>query len=236
MASQSSGVSSDELVRQAESKIAASKTPKQTLQATIEAVESHMRALKLERDPEQKRKLDAACKKYLKQAENLKATKSAQSKPSVVSSDPKVSQKPWKHIARRALTTREKIILLEGSKLNGFTFPPWTGPPEEEEFQSSDGQERFVDPIPLNLSPLQQKHFARWKRASESSSHMVAMAGQGSDLAVAAGDRRKADLVQDITSDCSVVASLCAGSARAERGHPKVRAVQTAFLARVKIS
>jgi hypothetical protein len=30
------------------------------------------------------------------------------------------------------------------------------------------------------------------------------------------------DLVQDITTDCSVVASLCAGTARARKGHGKV--------------
>lgn len=32
----------------------------------------------------------------------------------------------------------------------------------------------------------------------------------------------KIDLVQDITTDCSVVASLCAAVARSERGFPKV--------------
>ena len=32
----------------------------------------------------------------------------------------------------------------------------------------------------------------------------------------------KVDLVQDMTTDCSVVASLCAGTARSERGHQKV--------------
>jgi calpain-7 len=31
------------------------------------------------------------------------------------------------------------------------------------------------------------------------------------------------DLVQDAATDCSVVASLCAGIARSERGHDKVR-------------
>lgn len=30
------------------------------------------------------------------------------------------------------------------------------------------------------------------------------------------------DLVQDITTDCSVVASLCAGTAREQRGQSKV--------------
>jgi calpain-7 len=33
---------------------------------------------------------------------------------------------------------------------------------------------------------------------------------------------RSVDLVQDAASDCSVVASLCAGIARAERGHDQV--------------
>lgn len=33
----------------------------------------------------------------------------------------------------------------------------------------------------------------------------------------------RVDLVQDVTSDCSVVASLCALTARVERGHSNVR-------------
>jgi calpain-7 len=33
---------------------------------------------------------------------------------------------------------------------------------------------------------------------------------------------RSIDLVQDAATDCSVVASLCAGIARAERGHDQV--------------
>lgn len=36
---------------------------------------------------------------------------------------------------------------------------------------------------------------------------------------------RSIDLVQDAASDCSVVASLCAGVARAERGHDQVRSL-----------
>lgn len=37
------------------------------------------------------------------------------------------------------------------------------------------------------------------------------------------GTYRSIDLVQDAATDCSVVASLCAGIARAERGHEQVR-------------
>lgn len=36
------------------------------------------------------------------------------------------------------------------------------------------------------------------------------------------GSIEKIDLVQDITTDCSVVASLCAGTARALKGHGQV--------------
>jgi hypothetical protein len=36
---------------------------------------------------------------------------------------------------------------------------------------------------------------------------------------------RTIDLVQDAASDCSVVTSLCAAIARAERGHDEVRDV-----------
>lgn len=38
------------------------------------------------------------------------------------------------------------------------------------------------------------------------------------------------DLVQDITTDCSVVASLCAGTARAGKGHSKVYAFSSIIL------
>lgn len=38
------------------------------------------------------------------------------------------------------------------------------------------------------------------------------------------------DLVQDITTDCSVVASLCACTSRALKGHGKVRVLTKVFL------
>lgn len=45
---------------------------------------------------------------------------------------------------KRALTTREKIILLEGSKLHGFVFPPWTSPPSRSEFELGVGHTLFM--------------------------------------------------------------------------------------------
>lgn len=40
---------------------------------------------------------------------------------------------------------------------------------------------------------------------------------------------RKVDLVQDAATDCSVVASLCAGIARAEKGHDRVIMIMSIY-------
>lgn len=38
-------------------------------------------------------------------------------------------------VSGRALSKREEIILLEGSKLHGFIFPPWKSDPEDSVFE-----------------------------------------------------------------------------------------------------
>lgn len=47
-------------------------------------------------------------------------------------------------ISKRVLATSEQILLLRGSKLNGFQFPPWKGPPNSDEFSLGDGEELFL--------------------------------------------------------------------------------------------
>lgn len=73
------------------------------------------------------------------------------------------------------------------------------------------------------MSDAQSESFAGWKRPHEYRDRLPdpEQNGQGDDdpsmVAV-----NEIDLVQDITTDCSVVASLCAGTARAQKGHGKV--------------
>ena len=98
------------------------------------------------------------------------------------------------------LTTREKIILLQDSKLHGCVFPPWDRPPKSKELM-----ERFQDDTIFRLSEEQSQIIECWK-----SPQKIAPAPE-----VAQEDN--VDLVQDITSDCSVVASLCAETARTQR-------------------
>lgn len=44
----------------------------------------------------------------------------------------------------RELTTREKIIILEASKLHGSRFLPWTSPPTSSDFEQLSGQPYFL--------------------------------------------------------------------------------------------
>ena len=70
----------------------------------------------------------------------------------------------------------------------------------------------------LKLSETQQEIFAGWKRPSEVF-NIKSRNQEGPTMTTNA----IMDLVQDLTTDCSVVASLCAVTARAERGHARVR-------------
>lgn len=47
-------------------------------------------------------------------------------------------------LSQRELTTREKIVLLEASKLHGSRFPPWTSPPNPSHFERLVAQPYFM--------------------------------------------------------------------------------------------
>jgi calpain-7 len=75
----------------------------------------------------------------------------------------------------------------------------------------------------LELSDAQREIFAGWRRPRENldqSSDGQNREPDDDHSLMASVD--SIDLVQDITTDCSVVASLCAGTARASKGHGKV--------------
>ena len=98
------------------------------------------------------------------------------------------------------LTNKEKIILLKSSKLHGSVFPPWKADPTPEEFAGE-----FVDHTEFRLSVEQSEALGAWRKPTDG--HVGLAAGAFADV----------DLVQDITTDCSVVASLCAESVRGKK-------------------
>jgi calpain-7 len=193
-------------------------TPQAALQATIESAELYMKALKLTDSPVDRNRLNAKCKQLLSRAEHLKSQTDIRSHGH---DEIPLLKSP---VSLRKLTTRENIILLEGSRLNGFIFRPWDKEPSIDEFRLEPGSELFSDTPELPLSAVQLESFDGWKRPTEALSS-VRFPGSDTQNEITMSTRglSSVDLVQDLTSDCSVVASLCAGSSRAGRGHQKVR-------------
>lgn len=189
-------------------------TRNEELSATVAAAELYLQALRIVDNQDDKKRLDKKTRELLSRAENLK-------NPSTISTDYETARLIYPSSTRQ-LTKREQIIILEGSKLNGAVFRPWTQPPSNDEFSLNDGGD-FRDVFEYALSETQLKHFAGWKRPREALLHVsidkdthplpneVTMSKQGTW-----------DMVQDVAPDCSVVASLCVGAARAEKGHQRV--------------
>ncbi|CCT71427.1 related to calpain-like protease palBory [Fusarium fujikuroi IMI 58289] len=104
----------------------------------------------------------------------------------------------------KAELTQTPGVLLRTSKLHSNLFPPWTKEPSDEEFQLLPGDEPFTDNAIFTLSPRQTATFGGWKRPRDLHDHVEA------DDDIFMNSSRGCDLVQDMTTDCSVVASLCA--------------------------
>ena len=206
----------------AEQKLRDATSSKVAFAAAIKTADLYMQALKLADNASDRSRLQAKCKELLDRSEQLKdeSSRAASHANGVTSSPERNRMEP---LSKRSLTTREKIILVEGSKLNGFKFPIWDQAPTPAEFELKDGEEQFVDLPRLQLSELQLESFGGWKRPKDALAGIDIMQ-DGQKLPNEPTMRRaeRVDLVQDMTSDCSVVASLCAGTSRAERGHSKV--------------
>ncbi|KAJ5601113.1 hypothetical protein N7510_010647 [Penicillium lagena] len=192
--------------RKAEDAVDTATSRNAALEAAIDAAEHYMKALRLAPATE-KATLDAKCKDLLTRAEKIKGATDWQS--AAWGESRKGLRSPT---STRKLTTREEIIILEGAKLNGFKFPPWQRPPAPEEFILPDNQV-FTDSPDLHISECQRAIFAGWKRPRELLLSRVA-AVDNPVMSVATAT----DLVQDVLTDCSVVASLCAATSRSERG------------------
>lgn len=81
----------------------------------------------------------------------------------------------------------------------------------------------FIDDIrdksELRLSPTQKEIFNGWKRPHEILNGLPNEEDKAGPVVSGPG---KIDLIQDVTTDCSVVASLCATTSREEHGHHEV--------------
>ncbi|KAF1956671.1 calpain-like protease palB/rim-13 [Byssothecium circinans] len=144
-------------------------------------------------------------------------------------SEPALSVASYSHIRRlaepvssRPLTTKEQIILLKASAVNGFKCAPWDKFPTSSDFALGHDQLLFKDSPDLSLSTYQQQYFQEWARPKQAIPPPSIIPESRNRLGPVMSTSRSIDLVQDAATDCSVVASLCAAIARAERGHDQI--------------
>ncbi|KAJ1335251.1 calpain-7 [Microdochium nivale] len=169
------------------------------LDHAIGAAELYMKAASQSASPAEKTRLKQKCSDLIKLAERLKNRPPAANNVRVVEERLRMPR------IMREVPTKEKTILYRGARLHGNIFPPWESEPDPSEFEG----DLFVDPSVYSLSDRQQVVFDGWKRPLE-----ITAFDRGADVGEAASLMMEVqedyDLVQDVTTDCSVVASLCA--------------------------
>ncbi|PSR75089.1 hypothetical protein BD289DRAFT_487254 [Coniella lustricola] len=193
--------------REVEARIG-SASGKQALASAIEAAELYMKAVKEAPAGAEKSRLKRKCHELIALAETLKipARGPTPATPATASSSVSKTPQPRQPRQTRELPTAEKTILLRASKLHGSVFPPWDAHPDPAVFRSKRLDEPpFTDSSVFSFSAKQAEIFDGWKRPAEIFNDSGPELYENIMVA-----RTDCDLVQDITTDCSVVASLCA--------------------------
>ncbi|KAK1835070.1 hypothetical protein QBC39DRAFT_419504 [Podospora conica] len=171
----------------------------EALRHAIAAAELYMQAARKAATPAERSRLNRKCSHLIALGERLKAN----AKAAAAGSRPLVPE------STRPLTTAEKTIILRASRLHGNIFPPWESAPDPSVFSApapDADADVFTDPAPFSLSAEQQTIFAGWQRPAE----MLPAGEAGDDPESTAVEATEIDLAQDLATDCSVVASLCA--------------------------
>lgn len=211
-------------------KLVRSKSRSEALEIAINAVDTSMRALKLADNPIDRSQLSRRVKQLLQEAEQIKTNNDwkplSHDSPGFSDAsgrDVYIEAREFKEpLNSRELPRSEQILLLRASMLNGVKFPPWTSEPTQDEFALGSDEQPFSDGIELSLSNFQKEVFDGWKRPGDALPPPAWLANVDVNPGPGMTASKKIDVVQDAATDCSVVASICAGVARAERSHAKI--------------
>jgi calpain-7 len=146
-----------------EAELAVDKAPTReaALESAILAAELYMAATKHASSNLERARLRTKCQELTSRAESIKKSASSSSSPSwaPIQSKEVALKAP---VSQRALSKREEIILLEGSKLHGFIFPQWTSDPDDTLF-ALDENDRLAytcvlssrsPPVPLLITSV----------------------------------------------------------------------------------
>ncbi|KAF4556147.1 Calpain family cysteine protease-like protein [Elsinoe fawcettii] len=190
--------------------------------------EKAMGRLKLCKDPVSKKASSQQVQSLLDRAEQIKTTGTwrPSHRISVFGVDlPNNAAKPRQlrePISTRQFSKTEQIIILKASYVNGSKFPPWQGTPDASEFNPKPGEPFFQDTTVFDLSRTQQTSLDGWKRPHEALPPPTWQSNGRTRPEPTMFPTEAIDFVQDAATDCSVVASMCAGVARAQKGHSRL--------------
>ncbi|KAK0722833.1 calpain-like protease palB/rim-13 [Lasiosphaeria miniovina] len=172
----------------------------EALKHAIAAAELYMQAARKATTNPDRVRLNRKCSDLIALGERLKANAAAAAATSRV---------PVPE-STRLLPAAEKAILLRSSRLHGNIFPPWEKAPDPSSFSDADADGgAYIDPTSYSLSADQQAIFAGWRRPAEIAAETQGRASTGDAASFISGGS-EIDLAQDLATDCSVVASLCA--------------------------
>jgi calpain-7 len=110
-----------------ELKIEKSNTKQEALDTAIAATELYMKALRQASSEADKARISRKCNQLIVKAEEIKKASTWPPQNSDAFSRVPVSE--------RRLSKHEELIILEGSRLHGFIFPPWTSEPDDSVFK-----------------------------------------------------------------------------------------------------
>ncbi|KAI1082235.1 PALB protein [Whalleya microplaca] len=185
---------------------------KEALDHAIAAAELYMKAAKAASSYESKGRLTKKCQSLLSKAETLKKADQAEDTVTAVERRLKLPR------MARQIPTAEQTLLLRNSRLHGNVFPPWESDPDPKDFSG----ELFEDTSEFSFSTRQTTVFAGWKRPLELMKQKPKTRSDAHDERYLMEALHDHDLVQDITTDCSVVASLCASMKHLRPGRTSI--------------
>lgn len=193
---------------------------KDAVNSAVKAIELYITARQESRDAAEKILLNKRCAELLARAERWKKGKeNTETEMELKKNIPHSMSLPsptahnWKRSCpkpTKKITVKETTILLKSSKINGGVFLPWQALPTSKDYPDIP----FLDPAGyLKFSESQKGILDGWKRLHEL---------QGG-FKILPKEEQQLDLVQDVITDCSIVASLCSAFRREQKGFGQVR-------------
>ncbi|OAV99768.1 hypothetical protein PTTG_11706 [Puccinia triticina 1-1 BBBD Race 1] len=149
----------------------------------VDSVQKYLFLIRALQDGPLKEQLKAISSKLLKRAELIK------------SSRPQLSLRA--PVRDRTSSEEQDAVLQRSQKINGLSFPPW--PPSHSNQMKDPSHQSQLASVQPALSPVQQQAFLEWRSIKEANPDLQVYKADALD---------PTDIVQDVVTDCSLIAAF----------------------------